>query len=403
MHLTELVGELGVDQFYSNYWDLRPVVQHGSADKFKRYYSIDAFESRLTETDIRFPQFQLALDGKPIPKSQYTRKRTVGNHLFEDLIDIPSVYGLWNEGATIILHALHSNCPALISPLRKLENDLGHPLQANAYLTPKNSHGFHIHYDTHDVFALQVEGKKHWRVWADRAERIPLKHEQSPRYDGFEPEGELYFDGVLEEGSLLYMPRGYYHQAWSEGETSLHLTIGVLVYRRIDALKFLFQSVLCELEQSGAETWRGSLAAGYREGGDPEFEAHRAAIMETLSRSWGVQATVNQFGSQHGATNQQLFGRSATIEHMDLSTGLALERNLEPVIRYTDSEIELTYGGRLLRLPKAAESALLTIVRSSAFTPDDLTGYTPKTRLDLCKHLVRQGLIRLTMEPDGTT
>ena len=35
-------------------------------------------------------------------------------------------------------------------------------MQINAYITPPENQGFAAHYDTHDVFVLQVSGSKRW-------------------------------------------------------------------------------------------------------------------------------------------------------------------------------------------------------------------------------------------------
>src|ERR671928_56573 len=69
------------------------------------------------------------------------------------------------DGATIVLQALHHIWPATARFCRMLEARLGHPVQANAYYTPRRSQGFGVHHDTHDVFVLQVSGEKQWRVF----------------------------------------------------------------------------------------------------------------------------------------------------------------------------------------------------------------------------------------------
>ena len=48
----------------------------------------------------------------------------------------------------------------------RLAAELGHPVQANAYVTPPPSRGFSAHYDVHDVFVLQLAGRKHWTIHA---------------------------------------------------------------------------------------------------------------------------------------------------------------------------------------------------------------------------------------------
>ena len=69
-------------------------------------------------------------------------------------------------GATIVLQGLHRMWPPLVDFTRQLVEELGHPAQVNAYVTPPSSQGFSPHYDTHDVFVLQVSGEKRWVIHA---------------------------------------------------------------------------------------------------------------------------------------------------------------------------------------------------------------------------------------------
>jgi lysine-specific demethylase/histidyl-hydroxylase NO66 len=64
------------------------------------------------------------------------------------------------------MRRLHRTWPALRAFTRRLTDELGHPAQVNAYITPESSRGFEPHYDVHDVFVLQVSGEKHWSVHA---------------------------------------------------------------------------------------------------------------------------------------------------------------------------------------------------------------------------------------------
>ena len=38
----------------------------------------------------------------------------------------------------------------------------------NSYLTPPGSQGFAPHYDDIEAFVIQLEGKKHWRLYNPR-------------------------------------------------------------------------------------------------------------------------------------------------------------------------------------------------------------------------------------------
>ena len=71
-----------------------------------------------------------------------------------------------DDGATLVLQALHRTWPPLVEFGARLAAELGHPVQINAYITPPQNQGFAPHYDVHDVFVLQIAGRKRWRIHA---------------------------------------------------------------------------------------------------------------------------------------------------------------------------------------------------------------------------------------------
>jgi 50S ribosomal protein L16 3-hydroxylase len=69
------------------------------------------------------------------------------------------------------------------------------------------------HFDSYDVFLLQAQGRRHWRIGSQQdrtlVEGLPLKI-----LANFEPEQEF----VLEPGDMLYLPPQYAHDGVAEGE-----------------------------------------------------------------------------------------------------------------------------------------------------------------------------------------
>ena len=53
-----------------------------------------------------------------------------------DQVDSAKVLDQFASGATIVLQGLHRLWPPLIDFVRSMVDDLGHPVQANAYITP---------------------------------------------------------------------------------------------------------------------------------------------------------------------------------------------------------------------------------------------------------------------------
>ncbi|EPB68707.1 cupin family protein [Ancylostoma ceylanicum] len=98
---------------------------------------------------------------------------------------------------------------------------------ANTYLTPAGSAGFAPHWDEIDAFLLQLEGKKYWKVYAPDSTDDELPLEPSGNFtDDDMKDRKPTFEGWIEAGDLLYIPRGFIHQASTADDVhSFHITI----------------------------------------------------------------------------------------------------------------------------------------------------------------------------------
>lgn len=104
----------------------------------------------------------------------------------------------------------------------RLECYFGSLVGSNVYITPGGSQGLPPHYDDVEVFVLQLEGEKHWRLYQPT---VPLAREYC-----VEPEdriGKPMLEFTLKPGDLIYFPRGTIHQADTPPGLahSTHLTI----------------------------------------------------------------------------------------------------------------------------------------------------------------------------------
>ncbi|VDN83547.1 unnamed protein product [Brugia pahangi] len=100
---------------------------------------------------------------------------------------------------------------------------------ANIYITPANTAGFAPHWDDIDAFLLQLEGRKHWKIYAPDSDDEMLPRLPSGNFtDNDVINRMLVFDDWLEQGDMLYIPRGYIHQGFADKDVhSLHLTVSV--------------------------------------------------------------------------------------------------------------------------------------------------------------------------------
>src|SRR5262249_55594970 len=80
------------------------------------------------------------------------------------------------------------------------------------------------HYDTEDLFILQLEGTKRWRIYGSPMVN-PVKG--VPKSEAA-PQGEPPFNEVVRPGDSLFVPGGYWHECDNGPGRSLHLAITFL-------------------------------------------------------------------------------------------------------------------------------------------------------------------------------
>lgn len=167
--------------------------------------------------------------GATLAPASYCRTAGIGHRTIDDVIQPNRVLELYEDGATMVLQGLQLTDPALARAANNLALCLDHPVQVNAYLSPVAARGLELHFDFHDVFVVQLDGRKRWRVWEPLARtRNPVRGAAKIPGPTFDELGEPLLDLTLEQGDCLYLPRGFPHAAETVEAASSHLTIGVL-------------------------------------------------------------------------------------------------------------------------------------------------------------------------------
>src|SRR5215211_4311236 len=74
---------------------------------------------------------------------------------------------------TIVINNLERKSFPIAKLCREFEKECYFNSIVNLYYTQANSQGLNSHYDTEDVFILQIEGSKLWRIYERKAD-LPL-------------------------------------------------------------------------------------------------------------------------------------------------------------------------------------------------------------------------------------
>ncbi|ADU47053.1 cupin domain-containing protein [Intrasporangium calvum] len=252
-----------VDEFASDHWGRQPLVSLGAdlAGGFEDLFSLEAVDELVSRRGLRTPFVRVAKNGQTLPDSAFTAGGGVGAGIADQVSD-DKLLRLFADGATIVLQGLHRTWAPVSDFVAALAEDLGHPVQANAYVTPRQSQGFNDHYDVHDVFVLQVAGEKHWRIrlpvhlWPTRDQPWTAYRERVGQAAAEPP----LLDVTLRAGDCLYLPRGFLHSATATEEVSAHLTLGVHTWTRAHLAEALVAEAMHALVD--AESERAPLPLG---------------------------------------------------------------------------------------------------------------------------------------------
>ncbi|XP_051542147.1 ribosomal oxygenase 2 [Myxocyprinus asiaticus] len=212
-----LISPIGVDEFFQQFWERKPLVLHRNDASLASYYRSLFQLSDLQQLCTRGLQYVTDLnvcrciDGK---KKVLNKDGKVKFSLLKEDFE--------QKKATIQFHQPQRFKDELWRIQERLECFFGSLVGSNVYITPRGSQGLPPHYDDVEVFILQLEGQKHWRLYEPT---VRLAREYS--LESEEHIGTPTHDIILQAGDLLYFPRGTIHQADtpSDVDHSTHLTL----------------------------------------------------------------------------------------------------------------------------------------------------------------------------------
>lgn len=253
---TPLLGGLSPAQFMKKYWQKKPLLIRQaipgieaplSRDELFALADSDDVESRLI-THFRkrwaLEHGPFAADELPTPKTRQWTLLVQGADLHDDR-------------ARALLERFRFAPDARLDDLMiSYASDGG---------------GVGPHFDSYDVFLLQVHGKRRWRIGAQRdlslQEGLPLKV-----LANFEPEEEW----VLEPGDMLYLPPHIAHDGVAEGEC-MTCSIGF----RSPSTDELTSQFLYWLAERGADNAQSANPTLYRDPDQPAV-SHPAQLPPAL-------------------------------------------------------------------------------------------------------------------------
>lgn len=389
--LAWLIAPFDRAAFLEEIWQTAPrKLAQGRADRFQALFSTRSVERILEFSQPKPPSIRFADKAAEAPAAA---PFNAGGRL-----DIEKIRKLYLAGRTLILNTVEDYDAEIASLARAIETELGARVQVNCYLTPAGAQGFNAHYDTHDVLVVQIEGEKRWKIYGGDAV-YPLNEltdgGPSDRKDLADPETL-----TLTAGDVLYIPRGWIHEAEAQERASLHLTFGIHPPLAKDLLTAALEDLCTRFAQL-----RHALPPG------PLRRADRSALRAQFHGLLKLMAEHADLDAVIEALDGHMLrrGRSAGDGHLfkdmdrlrDLAPDWRIERRTDMACRlaHTEDGVALEFMNAMVTGPRAFEPAMAFVRDAKApFRVDALPGLEPDHQLALAISLVSDGLCRI-VEP----
>lgn len=220
---------------------------------------------------------KLVMNGRPVLDEHFCDPTNTLNGVVSRA-SLPKVEVFLGMGASLVANQVQEISADIRDAADALSDRLMGAAEANIYCSFKDVQAFGSHYDLHEVFAVQLEGTKTWNLYANQAD-API--DPPPFTDDAQQalnaqRGPLMFQARMEPGDVLYIPRGWYHDAMASSDASLHLTFSVTPMTGRGLLRLLQTAALRD------PVFRADLP-DHRKDSGAGFQATLAAMADRLS------------------------------------------------------------------------------------------------------------------------
>jgi hypothetical protein len=183
-------------------------------------------------------RLQCLVDGTFVHPQNYLTQATARRGNAVPMADMRRLGQLIEDGCTLVVDEMNTYDPTMEVASRALQWWSRELVQANMYLTTGSAAGFNIHWDDHDVIVVQLSGSKNWEV-RGLARPAPMFRDAEPNP---EPPDDVVWEGTMETGDVMHIPRGFWHRATRQERGqghSLHVTFGFTKRTGVDWLAWL--------------------------------------------------------------------------------------------------------------------------------------------------------------------
>jgi ribosomal protein L16 Arg81 hydroxylase len=167
--------------FFSEYFNKKPLLRRGAlAGRTQSLVSVRQLDDIVAMEALSPAYLRVAKDGRGVPGKAYTRTVADRGAALTEAVVPDHVYNRFRSGGTITWNALNHVLPSARHLTDVFAETFACPSEVVAFLTPAGKDGYAPHHDPVDVYVIQIEGTKDWRIWEPPADRRAGKASHRP-------------------------------------------------------------------------------------------------------------------------------------------------------------------------------------------------------------------------------
>ncbi|KPZ64791.1 50S ribosomal protein L16 arginine hydroxylase [Pseudoalteromonas sp. P1-16-1b] len=372
------INELSEQAFLNQYWQKKPLlIKRGFSD----------FKDPLDANELAGLAMEDSIESRIITNHNQQWQSHQGP--FEDF-EI-----LTDEHATLLVQAVdhwHPEAAQLLEPFRFIPNWRIDDLMIS-YSTPGGGVGPHL--DQYDVFIIQGEGKRHWRVGLPDASLKQFAQNKSLlQVEAF----TAVIDCVLEPGDILYIPPGCPHEGYAI-ENALNYSVGFRAPNQQDLLSS-FADHIIDTESGQKRYTDHTLALRDSKGELTQSEVDKVKTLmqalienDSLFKNWLGNTLSQPKHDMDLAPEENPFSTAEIMQQLDSDMTFERLGGTRAIYQCIGDELLLSVNGENYPLPLSDLEAVKQLTDFIEFDSSLLNSTTPSLDfIETFTTLVNEGI-----------
>lgn len=382
----DLIFPLEFSKFENEYWEQKPLfIERGDKDYYQSLISLKDVDTILDLGRPAGNSLRVVKNQEALPANKYENQ--------DGSLNLNQIYVAYADGYTIVVNEVERFWKPIREFCQNLQLFFNCKVVANMYLTPKGQKALLPHYDTHDVYAIQIHGKKQWKLY-DSDYPTPILNSFQPIFQRDQLKNCQ--ETVVNAGDLLYVPRGVPHEAVSIDESSLHLTISVYPVQWMDLFsKAVYHAALTNLDV------RKALPIGFLNKIDQNlvrsrFEELAGHIMPKLNADVSLSLIAEEFRISQRLPGDGHFAHLDDLDTIDINSRIVNRDGITATVHSTGNDARIVFPGNVIKGPVHIAPCFDFIANAkSGFHVNEIPLVNDEGKIKIVQRLIRGGLLKV--------